>query len=65
MAELGGGFSFFQGIYVRTDIWIDISISIRPMTTKYGYQAHLGELAQIRLIKQMLVTSWRQDHTTN
>ena len=29
-------FSFFQDIHVRIDISIDISISIRPMTIKFG-----------------------------
>ena len=59
----GGEFSFFQGIQVRSDIGIDISISITPMTTKFD--VHLGELTQMRPIKQVLVTSSRQDHVTN
>ena len=42
---------FFQDIYVRTDIRIDISISIRSMTTKFGKQVHVGELTQMRLIE--------------
>ena len=36
MAALGGEFMFFQDIHVRIDIAIDISISLRPMTTKTG-----------------------------
>ena len=38
MAELGGRFNFFRSIHVRIDIRIDISISRRPMTTKFGKQ---------------------------
>ena len=51
MADWGGEFSFFQDIYVRIDIRIDISISIRSMTTKFGKQVHVGELTQMRLIE--------------
>ena len=51
MADRGGEFSFFQGIHVR----IDISISVRPMITKFAKQVHLQDLAQMRLIKQVLV----------
>ena len=46
MADRGGEFSFFQGIHVR----IDISISVRPMITKFGKQVHLQDLTQMRLI---------------
>ena len=53
MAALGGEFMFFQDIHVRIDIAIDISISLRPMTTK---QVHLQELIQLRLIMKVLVT---------
>ena len=35
------------------------------MNTKYGKQVHLGESTQMKLIKHVLVTSWRQDHMTN
>ena len=56
MADRGGEFCLFQGIHLRTDIRIDISISIWPSTHKIGKQVHLGELIQIRLIKQVLVT---------
>ena len=65
MPDQGGELSFFQGIHVRIDIRIYISISITPMTTKFGKQVHLQELIQMRLIKQVLVTSSRQDHVTN
>ena len=38
MADQGNKFSFFQDIHVRIEIRTDISISIRPMTTKFGKQ---------------------------
>ena len=47
MLNRGDEFSFFQGIYVRTDI--RISISFRPMISKFGKLVHLGELTQMRL----------------
>ena len=53
MTDRGGEFNFFQGIHVR----IDIPISIRPMITKFGKQVHLQDFTQMRLIKQVLVTS--------
>ena len=59
MTDRGGEFSFFQGIHVRFDIRIDISISVRIMTTKLGKEVHLQELTQVRLIKRVLVTSSR------
>ena len=65
MAIRGGEFSFFRSIHVEADIRNDISISIRPMTTKLGKQIHLEKLIQMRLIKQILVTSSHQDHVTN
>ena len=65
MADPSGEFSFVQAILARTDIGIGISISIRPMTTEFGKLVHLGELTQMRLIKQLLVTSPRQDPVTN
>ena len=65
MADRGGEFSIFQGINVRFDMIIDISISVRPKIIKLGKQVHLKDLTQIRLIKQVLVTSLRQDHVTN
>ena len=36
LADRDDEFSFFQGIHVRTDTRIDISVSIRPMTTEFG-----------------------------
>ena len=65
MVDRGGELSFFQGIHVRIGIRSDISISIRTMITKFGKQVHLQDLTQMRLIKQVLVTSLRQDHVTN
>ena len=65
MADRRGDFSFFQGIHVRININTDISISVRPMITKFGKQAHLQDLTLMRLIKQVLVTSLLQDHLTN
>ena len=49
MVDPGSEFSFFQGIHVWTDI--------------RGKQVHLQELTQIRLIKQVLVTSSKDDMT--
>ena len=43
MADEGGEFSSFQGSHVRTCIRIDISISIRPMITKFGKQVHIQD----------------------
>ena len=57
MVDLDDEFSFFQGIHVRIDIGIDISISIWAMITKFDKQVHLQNLTQLRLIKQVLVTS--------
>ena len=51
MGDRGGEFSFFQGNHVRTGIRIDISISIRPVITKYGKQVHLEDLTWMGLIK--------------
>ena len=59
MADRGGEFSFFQGIHVTIYIRIDISISIRPMITKFGEQVHVQDLTQITLIKQVLVTNYK------
>ena len=59
-----GEFGFFQGIHVRIDIRIDISISERAMITRFANQVHLQDLTQMRLIKQVLVTSLRQDHVS-
>ena len=49
----------------KFDIRIDISISTRPMITKFGKHVHLQDLNQMRLIMQVLVTSLLQDHVTN
>ena len=69
MSNWGNEFSFFQGIHVRidvrTDVRTDISISVRPTIIKSGSQVHLQDLTQMRLIKQVLVTSSRQDNMTN
>ena len=65
MAEQCGEFSFFQSIHVTIDLRIDISISIKPIITKLGKQVHLQDLTQMRLIKQVLVTSLRQGQVTN
>ena len=65
MVDWGCEFSFFQGIHVGSDIRIDISISRRPMATKFGKHIHLEELTQMRLIKEVLVISSHQDHMTN
>ena len=62
MVDWGSKFSFFQGIHVRIDLRIDISISIGSMATKYGRQVHLEELTQMKLIKQVMVMSSNQDH---
>ena len=35
------------------------------MIPKFGKQAYLQDLAQMRLIKKVLVTSLRQDHATD
>ena len=42
---------------MRIGIRIDISISIRPLTTKFGKQVHLQDLTQMILIKQVPVAS--------
>ena len=63
MVDSGGEFTIFQD--VKIDIRIGISISIRPMTTQFDKLVHLQDLTQIRPIKQMLVTSLRQNHVTN
>ena len=47
MADWGSEFRFLRDIHVRLDIRIDISISIRPMNTKFDKQVHL--LTQMRL----------------
>ena len=56
MADRGGEFCFFQGFHVKLDTRIDISNSVRPMTTKFDKLVNLEKLTQMRLIKQVLVT---------
>ena len=60
MTDRGGEFSFFHGIHVI----IDISISIRSMITKLYKNAHLQDMTQVKLIKQVLVTLCG-DHVRN
>ena len=58
MASKGYEFSFCGGNHAKIDmIKIDMSICISRMTTKFGEEVPLEELTQIKLIKQMLVTS--------
>ena len=64
MADRGGEFSFFQDIHVKLDTRIDISHSVRPMTTKFDKLVNLEKSIQMRLIKQMLVTSSGQYQVT-
>ena len=56
MADESGEFS--------THVRIDISISVTPMTAIFPRQVYLEELAQIKLIKQVLVTLARRNHAT-
>ena len=65
MADRCGEFSFFKGIHVTIDLIIHIAISIKPMITKLGKKVHLQDLTQMRLIKQVLVTSLRQQQVTD
>ena len=44
MVDQGSEVNLFQGINVRNNTRIDIYISIRPMTIKFGKQIHLQEL---------------------
>ena len=57
MADRGGEFRFLQGIHLKNDIRINIFISKRPLVTKFCKQVHLQNLTQVRLTKQLLVTS--------
>ena len=54
MADRGGE---FLGIHVRIDVTIEVSSSIKPMTTKLVKLVHLQQLIKLRLIKKVLVTS--------
>ena len=65
MADRCAYFNSFQCIHVIFNKRIDISISIRPMITKFSKQVHLQDLLQVRLIKQVLVTLLSQDHMMN
>ena len=71
MVDRGGEFSFFQRphvkIIIRIDIFITISpiITVRPMITKIDKQVHLQDLTHMRLIRQVLVASLRQDRATD
>ena len=65
MADWGVDLGFFQDIHPRIDIRIDISIFKRPMISKFVEQLRLQDLAQMRLIKQLLLTSSRQDHMSD
>ena len=58
MVDPCGMFSFVLSIHAIIYIRIEISISIRPITTKFGMHVHLelSHLTQMRLIKQVLVT---------
>ena len=47
---------------VQIDLRINISISIRSMIPRFDRQVHLEELTQMRLIKEVLVTSSHHDH---
>ena len=64
MVDPCGMFSFVLSIHARIYIRIEISISIRPITTKFGMHVHLevSHLTQMRLIKQMPVTLSCQGH---
>lgn len=64
MADRGGEVSFFQSIQVKLDTRIDISNSVRHMTTKFDKLVNLEKLTQMRLIKQVLVTSSGQYQMT-
>ena len=54
--DLGGELSFFQGIFVKIDVRIDISISIRPMTAIFGEQVHLQDSTHISIIRVFMAT---------
>ena len=62
MADRSCGLSFFFDVNLIVDIKIDTFISIRPMNTKFGKHAHLAELTQMKLIKQVLVLVTSKEH---
>ena len=55
----------FEDIHIKIYIKIDVSISIRPTTSRFGKQVHLQDLTEMSLIRHVLVTSLRQDHVKN
>ena len=55
MFDRNGEFSFCRGIHVRTDMRINISISVRPTINKFSKQVYQEELTQMRLIKQVML----------
>ena len=57
--------SAFSKVSMQELIRIDISLSIRPVITKFGKQVHLQDFTQLRLIKQVLVMLLRQQYMTN
>ena len=65
MADRGGELSFLWGIHVRINIRSEISISVIPMTLRFGKQVRLEDSTQMKLTKQLLTTSSRQDLVTN
>ena len=60
MVDQGGESSFFPDIHESIDIRIDISISVRLMTTKCGKQVHLQDLNQMKLITPCQISTNRQ-----
>ena len=48
--------SFFVVIHARSDVKIDICVSIIPLTTKFGKQVYLEEFIKKKLTKQVLET---------
>ena len=65
MMDQGSEFSFPWGPHLKINIRIDICLSIRPTTTRLSNQVHLDELNQMKLIKQVQMTSSHEDHLKN
>ena len=61
MVDQGEKFSFFRDIHIKIDTRVDISISLRPMTTKFGKRLDIEELTNLRLERHVLVTSSPQN----
>ena len=61
MVDQAEQFSFFWDIHIKIDTRVDISISLRPMTTKFGKRLDIEELTNLRLDKHVLVTSSPQN----